>query len=104
MSDIVTVNVYGNGVGFVDDYNPSDGQTITIDAYPYAGEDLLDIQVWESHGWSVAVSVVNSQPLTYRSSWGDITIDIYFTGSTPPPPRYWLWAILGSRRRPKTNG
>ena len=103
MSEII-LNVYGNGIAYVDNNYPIDGDIVTLQANEDPGEELLDITARESHGYAVALATTNLQSFTYQGSWGDLTIDVYFSGSTPPSPRYWLWAILGSRRRSKCNG
>lgn len=105
MSEIFVL-VSGNGIAYVDVVYPYDGQTVTLTAQPDLGETLDDITARESHGYSVAMATTNVQSFTYDEAWGDLTIYVTFSGGSPPPPQpmNWLWAILATRRRPKTNG
>lgn len=82
----IDVVVSGNGVAFVDDDNPSQGQTVTLTCEPDIGETLEDVLAWDSDGHSIALYVQQSQTFTWNDSWVAMTISVEFSGSTPPPP------------------
>lgn len=84
---MITVVTIGNGTAYVSDANPSDGQTITVYAYPNTGESLDDLYAVDQDGHSIALLLQQVQPLTYRAAWGDVTITAEFSGTpTPPTP------------------
>ena len=95
----VFLNTFGNGYATTDALPPMvDGETFTINFYPDPGEDILSVQAFDSHDYSVALPpVVNNEiTMNFRSGWGNLYVDIYFSGSTPPGPstNEWLIPIL----------
>ena len=96
MSNIF-VNVTGNGYAYVTNPTPSDGDIVTLYATPDTGETLDDIIAIDSGGHSIALAVTQSQTFIYRAAWGDVSITVVFSGSTPPTPTYlpaWLIAVI----------
>jgi hypothetical protein len=77
-------NVYirqsGRGSCYVDNYNPQNGDVITIYADADTGAQILDMYCTSEYGYGIAISITQVQTLTYDSSWGDITITAKFTG------------------------
>ena len=79
MSNIY-VNSTGNGVAYVDNPNPTTtGEVITLYAYPASGANLIDIEMVDQNGYSIAVSVIVVQTIAYNASWGDCTITVKFS-------------------------
>lgn len=79
MSNIY-VNSTGNGVAYVDNPNPTTtGEVITLYAYPASGANLIDIEMVDQNGYSIAVSVIVVQTIAYDASWGDCTITVTFS-------------------------
>lgn len=97
MSNLVLVNVSGNGTAFVDNPTPLDGDPVTLYAYADPGETLDDIVAVDSHGQYIALAVQPQQTFNYdQTYWGDhITITVQFSGSGPTPPTpVWKHVIL----------
>lgn len=99
----ITLIVSGNGQAFVSNTSPSDGELVTLDAWPYAGETLDDIYAIDYQGHSIALNpTLNQQQFTYYDAWGNMTIYVTFSGGTPPPhPTYlppWLIVLLKQKR------
>lgn len=85
----VFLNVFGNGYATCDAVPPMvDGETFTVRFYPDPGEELLQVRGFDSHDYSVALPAITDNALTmnFRSAWGNLYLDIYFSGSTPPGP------------------
>lgn len=82
----IIVNYSGNGFAYVDDNNPEPNQLVTLYANPSAGETLEDITAVDSGGHYIALSVATEQSFRYNSAWGLMTIDVTFSGTTPPTP------------------
>lgn len=102
----VFLNPFGNGYATTDALPPMvDGETFTINFYPDPGEDLLSVQAFDSHDYSVALPpVVNNEiTMNFRSGWGNLYVDIYFSGSTPPGPPtpipIWLMMKMAENNR-----
>lgn len=92
----VFLNVFGNGYATTDALPPMvEGETFTINFYPDPGEELLTVQAFDSHDYSVALPpVVNNEiTMNFRSGWGNLYVDVYFSGSTPPGPSIIEWLI-----------
>lgn len=92
----VFLNTFGNGYATTDALPPMvEGETFTIHFYPDPGEDLLSVQAFDSHDYSVALPpVVNNEiTMNFRSGWGNLYVDVYFSGSTPPGPSTIEWLI-----------
>ena len=84
----ISVTATGNGTAYVDNPFPQDGEQFTLFAIPATGETLEDITATDTHGYYIAMSVVQQYTYTYNeTSWGN-HIDIYveFSGETPVPP------------------
>ena len=82
----IDVIVSGNGVAYVDDDNPSQGQSVTLTCTPNTGETLDDVLAWDSGGHSIALYVQQSQTFTWDDTWVAMTISVEFSGTTPPTP------------------
>ena len=102
----VFLNVFGNGYATTDALPPMvEGETFTIHFYPDPGESLLNVQAFDSHDYSVALPPVvdNEITMNFRSGWGNLYVDIYFSGSTPPQPPtnvpIWLLMKMGENNR-----
>ena len=76
--DIISLNVNGNGYSTISTYNPSDGETVYLDSYPDRKYEVYEIICSDSNGYVLWTSQSENLSFTYDSSWGDITIDVYF--------------------------
>lgn len=78
-ADIITVYSTGNGWATVDNPNPNHGDSVRLSCTPGSRKDeVVDIIVTDANGNSWQLPPVDDQYFTYDSSWGDITIDVYF--------------------------
>lgn len=83
----IFVDVHGNGVAYVDNPNPIAGDPVTLYATPDPNEQLLDIMARDQGGHYIALDPsLTQQTFTYNSDWGNVVIEVYFSGSTPPQP------------------
>jgi len=85
----VFLSIHGNGTATTDALPPMvDGEPFTITLIPDPGESVESVRAFDSHDYSVALPshVNNVISATFRSGWGNLYVDIYFTGSTPPGP------------------
>ena len=85
----IFLNISGDGTATCDAVPPLvDGEQFTIRFFPDGGAELLDVRAFDSHDYSVALPAVTNNQITmnYRSTWGNLYVDIYFSGSTPPGP------------------
>lgn len=105
MADVF-LNDNGNGYTTSDAIPPLvEGEYFTITFHPDPGESLLDVRAFDSHDYAVALPPVDNDEITmkFRSGWGNLYVDIYYTGSIPPEPVFpiWLLLILSKRKRAK---
>ena len=88
MADVY-LNVNGNGMAHTDALPPMiEGEPFTITLIPDPGEVLLSVRAFDSHDYSVALPapVDNVIYANFRAGWGNLYVDIYFSGSEPPGP------------------
>ena len=90
----ITVSVSGNGVAYVDNPTPVDGDRVTLYAYPNSGEQINDIYGLDSEMHYIAFSITTEQTFTYSATLGDIIIYVEFSGTTPPTPSLPNWLIV----------
>lgn len=91
-------NVSGNGSYWTDALPPMvDGEWFTVRFIPDPDCELLQVNAFDSYDYPIALPPIlnNEISMQWRSSWGNMYMDIYFTGSTPPPPtptggNFWL--------------
>ena len=92
-------NVFGNGAYWTDANPPMvDGEWFTVRFIPDPDCELLQVNAFDSYDYSIALPPIlnNEISMQWRSSWGNMYMDIYFTGSTPPEPptptsgKFWL--------------
>lgn len=77
--DIITVNSNGNGWAVVDNPYPDNGDSVRLSCTPGSAQyEVTDIIITDSNSNSWHLPAVDDQYFTYDSSWGDITIDVYF--------------------------
>lgn len=97
-------NVFGNGTYWTDANPPMvDGEWFTVRFIPDGGAELLTVQAYDSHDYAIALPpIVNNEiSMQFRTSWGNMYMDIYFSGSTPPEPptsRTPWWLIIGLKK------
>ena len=86
------------------------GESFTIHFVPDAGATLDDVRAFDSRDYPVALpSIVNNEvSMNFRSSWSNLYVDIYFSGSPTPPtpptfniPIWLLKKIADNNRRRK---
>ena len=87
----VFLNPSGNGHAYCVPPAGSDmvsGESFTIYFVPDGGATLDEVRAYDSHDYPVALpAIVNNElTMTFRSIWGSLYVDIYFSGSTPPEP------------------
>lgn len=93
----VFLNVFGNGIATTDAIPPMvEGEEFTITFTPDAGESLLDVRAFDSYDYPVALPQVVDDEITmnWRNIWGNLYIDIYFSGSIPPEPSLPIWLLF----------
>lgn len=84
----VFLNVSGDGSAYcvpAAGTELADGERFEIYSVPFSGADLEDIRAFDSHDYSVAIPVADHIVMQFRSGWGNLYVDIYFTGSPEPP-------------------
>lgn len=102
----VFLNVHGNGMASTDALPPMvDGEPFTITLTPDPGESVDSVRAYDSHDYAVAVPspIDNVIYMNFRTAWGNLYVDIYFTGSTPPGPGpgdfpFWLLAFFKKKK------
>lgn len=82
----IFVNVTGAGNAYVDNPSPFDGDSVTLYANPDTDEHIEDITARDEQGFAIALGPYQQQTFTYHSSWGNVTISVEFSGTTPPGP------------------
>lgn len=101
----VFLNVMGNGYATTDAIPPmSQGEQFTIHFYPDGDSTLEDVRAFDSHDYYVALPDVVDNQLTmkWQTFWGNLYVDIYFSGSTPPEPepeKVFPWWLFYTRKR-----
>lgn len=107
MADVF-LDVHGNGYANCDAVPPLvEGEQFTITLYPDPGEEILQVKAFDSHDYSVALAPIvdNKIIMNFRSNWGNLYVEIYFSGGPEPPSpgtfEPWLLAIIKKRRRGK---
>lgn len=63
----------------------SNGERFEIYSIPYSGAELLDVRAFDSHDYPVAIPVSDHIVMQFRDGWGNLYVDIYFSGSPTPP-------------------
>lgn len=81
----IDVVVSGNGTAWVDNYDPSDGENVTLYCNPNEGETLDDVEAWDSGGHSIAMGVVPVQTFPWSDAFVAMTILVTFSSATPTP-------------------
>ena len=94
----IWVSVTGNGYAYVDNPQPTGGETITLYAVADAGETLDDITATDYQGYAIALATTPVQTFVYQAAWNDMYINVVFSGVTPPPTPLWMWFILFARK------
>lgn len=105
MADVY-ISDHGNGYTTSDAVPPLvDGEYFTLHFYPDGGQELLDVRAYDSHDYAVALPpVVNNEiSMQFRSAWGNLYVDVYYSGSTPPEPptptgRGLLWLLMAMKK------
>ena len=69
----------GDGIAYVDEYFPSDGDTVTLSCFPDNHCTLIDIEARDSHGYAVALLVTEVQQFVYNAALGNILINVTFS-------------------------
>ena len=67
----------------------ANNERFEIHFVPDAGADLDSVRAFDSHDYAVALPAVSNNMIVmaFRSGWGNLYVDIYFSGSpTPPSP------------------
>ena len=88
MADVY-LNVHGNGMASTDALPPMvDGEPFTITLTPDPDASVERVVGYDSHDYAVAIPapVDNVIYMNFRSGWGSLYVDIYFSGSEPPEP------------------
>lgn len=87
----VFINVFGDG--HVNCVPPAgeelvNGESFTMTFVPDGGATIDDVRAFDSHDYSVALPALdmnNSITMNFRSGWGNLYVDAYFSGSPTPP-------------------
>ena len=86
----IFLNVFGDGSAVC---VPPAGEEMvnnepfTIYFTPDGGASLDSVRAFDSHDYSVALPAIvdNQLSMNFRSGWGNLYVDIYFSGSPEPP-------------------
>lgn len=105
----VFLNVSGDGSAYcipAAGTELANNERFEIYSVPFSGADLEDIRAFDSHDYSVAIPVAEHIVMQFRDGWGNLYVDIYFSGSpTPPPPQpsmlTWLIMKMAWKKRHK---
>ena len=104
----VFLNVSGDGSAYcvpIAGTELADGERFEIYSVPFSGADLDDIRAFDSHDYSVAIPVAEHIVMQFRSGWGNLYVDVYFSGApVPPQPTNvltWLLMKIAWKRRHK---
>lgn len=87
----------------------ADGERFEIHFVPFSGASLDSVRAFDSHDYAVALPAVSNNTITmnFRSAWGNLYVDVYFSGSpTPPTPAgsfIWLWLKIAKLKRKRRN-
>ena len=104
----VFINDFGSGHTTTDAIPPLvDGETFHLYFHPDGGSELLRVFATDSHDYNVALPdpVDNEITMQFRSFWGNLYVESYYSGSTPPDPPperplYWLlWGLKNQNKR-----
>lgn len=75
----------------------SNNEQFTIYFAPDGGATLDDVRAYDSYDFPIALPAVSNNmiSMTFRSAWGNMYLDVYYSGSpTPPPPQPTHFDIL----------
>ena len=99
----VYLNIHGNGTAICTNEEPTiDDPEFTIIATPSSHEDeFLRMQAWTHDDKPIATPDGDVITMTWRPIYGNVYVDVYFTGSPTPPPEpptpfnfNWFYAML----------
>lgn len=86
----IFLNVFGNGQAY--SIPPAgeemvNNEPFTIYFIPDGGATFDTVRAFDSHDYSVALPAVvdNHISMNFRSGWGNLYVDVYFSGSPEPP-------------------
>lgn len=108
MAGYVYLNDFGGGYTTTDALPPLvNGETFHVYFHPDADADLLRVYATDSHDYAIALpDVINNEiEIIFRTNWGNIYIESYYSGSTPPEPpierpKWWLlWGLKNNNKR-----
>lgn len=86
----------------------ANNERFEIFSVPYSGASLDRIVAFDSHDYSVAIPTAEHIVMPFRSAWGNLYVDIYFTNSPTPPPTptsgfIWLWLKIAKLKKKRRN-
>lgn len=67
----------------------ANNESFTVYFNPDAGATLDDVRAYDSYDFPIALPAItnNSLTMTFRTSWRNMYLEVYYSGSpTPPPP------------------
>ena len=98
----VFLSDFGSGHTTTDALPPmSEGEVFHLYFHPDAGAELLQVSATDSHDYAVALpEPVNDEiEMQFRTAWGNLYVESYYSGSTPPEPQFPIWLLLILKRR-----
>ncbi len=75
----IEILTLGNGTAIVSNYDPVNGEVVTLTCTPDTGELIIDVVGWDSQGHSIALGAVTTQTFTWDDTWVSLTIKAVFT-------------------------
>ena len=75
----IEVTYTDGGTAWVDNPNPEIGEIVTLNAVPFSGGGIDDIEAWDDQGYPIALYVQEVQTFT----WNYVSMTIHVT-FTPP--------------------